>query len=202
MKQHIQYCKAQDGTQLALSLIGKGTPIVRTSHWLTHLEYNLTSPVWRPLYLGLSHRHSLVRYDGRGLGLSQRDITDLSFEQWVSDLATVVDALALQRFVLLGVSQGASVSIQYAIDHPERVSHLILYGGFARGQLRRSDPEKSKRLLELTLSLVREGWGGDNEEYRQWFTSQFIPSGTAELYHWFNDMQRHSATPDIMGRFL
>jgi pimeloyl-ACP methyl ester carboxylesterase len=166
MEQVIQYCTSTDGVRLAYSVIGKGSPIVRASHWLTHLEYDLESPVWRHWILGLADRHALVRYDARGLGLSQRDIERTSFELWVDDLASVVDALATDRFILLGASQGAPISIAYAARHPERVSHLILYGGFARGALQRGDPEKQKRLLELSLMMIREGWGSNQEAYR------------------------------------
>jgi pimeloyl-ACP methyl ester carboxylesterase len=202
MDQQIQYCTTPDGVRLAYSVTGKGSPIVRPSHWLTHLEYDLKSPVWRHLVLGLSQRHSFVRYDARGEGMSQRDVTDISFERWVSDLETVVDKLALTKIVLLGISQSASVAIAYAARHPDRVSHLILYGGFARGFLYQGDMEKQKQLLELSRTLVREGWGSDQDTYRQWFTSQFIPGGTAEQARWFNELERVCATPEVAERHL
>lgn len=202
MDQQIQYCMTPDGVRLAFSVTGKGSPIVRPSHWLTHLEYDLKSPVWQHLVLGLSQRHSLVRFDARGEGMSQRDVADISFERWVSDLETVVDKLALEKFVLFGVSQSASVAIAYAARHPERLSHLILYGGFARGFLHQGDAEKQKHLLELNQTMVREGWGSDNDTYRQWFTSHFIPDGTAEQSRWFNELERVSATPEIAEKHL
>lgn len=202
MDQQIQYCTTPDGVRLAYSVTGKGSPIVRPSHWLTHLEYDLKSPVWRHLVLGLSQRHSLVRFDARGEGMSQRDVADISFERWVSDLETVVDKLALVKFALFGVSQSASVAIAYAIRHPERVSHLILYGGFARGFLSQGNADKQRHLLELNRTMVREGWGSDHDTYRQWFTSQFIPGGTTEQARWFNELERVSATPEIAERHL
>jgi len=110
--QETQYCTTSDDVRLAYSVIGKGTPIVRASHWLSHLEYDLKYPVYRHLILGLAHRHSLIRYDGRGIGLSQRQVTEFSFERWISDLECVVDALSLKRFVLFGMSQGAPISIE------------------------------------------------------------------------------------------
>lgn len=155
MDQQIQYCTTPDGVRLAYSVIGKGSPIVRPSHWLTHLEYDLKSPVWRHFVLGLSQRHSLVRFDARGEGMSQRDVVDVSFERWLSDLETVVDKIALEKFVLLGISQSASVAIAYAVRHPERVSHLILYGGYARGLLHGGNPVKRKQLLGLNRTMVR-----------------------------------------------
>jgi len=202
MDQQIQYCTTSDGVRLAFAVTGKGSPIVRPSHWLTHLEYDLKSPVWRHLVLGLSQRHSLVRFDARGEGMSQRDVADISFERWVDDLETVVDKLALEKFTLFGISQSASVAIAYAVRHPERLSHLILYGGFARGFLHQGDAEKQKQLLELGRTMVREGWGSDQDTYRQWFTSQFIPGGTAEQAHWFNELERVSATPAMAEKHL
>jgi pimeloyl-ACP methyl ester carboxylesterase len=202
MDQQIQYCTTPDGVRLAYSVTGKGSPIVRPSHWLTHLEYDLKSPVWRHLVVGLSQRHSLVRFDARGEGMSQRDVSDVSFERWVSDLETVVDKLALAKFALLGISQSASVAITYATRHPERVSHLILYGGFARGLLHRGSADKQKDLLELNRTMVREGWGSDHDVYRQWFTSQFIPGGTAEQARWFNELERMTATPEMAEKHV
>jgi pimeloyl-ACP methyl ester carboxylesterase len=202
MDQHIQYCAAADGTQLAYSVIGNGTPIVRASHWLTHLEYDLSSPVWRHIVLGLADRHKLIRYDGRGTGLSQRDVKDISFDLWVSDLERIVDELALERFILVGISQGGPISIAYQVRHPERVSHLVIYGSYARGFLHRGDEEKQRKFVELNRTLVREGWGSDQDAYRQWFTSQFIPGGTIEQARWFNELERVSATADVMDRYI
>jgi pimeloyl-ACP methyl ester carboxylesterase len=187
--QEIQYCTTSDDVRLAYSVIGQGTPIVRASHWLSHLEYDLKYPVYRHLILGLAHPHSVVRYDGRGMGLSQRHVTDISFERWISDLECVVDALSLQRFALSGMSQGAPISIQYAVRHPERVTHLILCGGFARGFLHRDNAEHEKQSLELSRALIRQGWGSDKKAYRQWFTSQFVPDATAEQSRCFNEAE-------------
>lgn len=200
--QQIQYCTSPDGVRLAYSVMGKGAPIVRAAHWLTHLEYDLKSPVWRHFVLGLAHRHTLIRYDARGEGLSQREVDEISFDTWLTDLETVVDAAKLDRFILLGVSQGAAVSIAYAVRHPERVSHLILHGGFARGFLYAGDPEKQAQNLELTRAIVREGWGREEDAYRQWFTSQFIPEASVEQARWFNELERVSATPEVAERHL
>jgi pimeloyl-ACP methyl ester carboxylesterase len=202
MDQQIQYCTSADGVQLAYSTIGKGTPIVRASHWLTHLEYDLKSPVSGLMFLDLAHRHSYVRYDARGTGLSQRDVEDISFERWVSDLECVVDTLSLERFALLGVSQGAPISIQYAVRHPERVSHLIIFAGFARGILHTGTLEKQKRSLELSRALIRNGWGSSQEAYRRQITSRLSPAGTVEQHHSFNELERISATPEMAERFV
>jgi pimeloyl-ACP methyl ester carboxylesterase len=202
VKQHIQYATSSDGVRIAYAAMGQGTPVVRASHWLTHLEYELDSPVWRHLILGMASRHKFIRYDGRGTGLSQRDAVDISMDRWVSDLECIVDSLSLERFILLGVSQGGAISIQYAARHPDRVSHLIIHGAYARGFHHRENPDKQRQFVELNRALVREGWGSEHDAYRQWFTSQFIPEGTAEQSRWFNDLERVSATPEMMERFV
>lgn len=203
MHQEIQYCTTSDGVRLAYATLGKGSPMVRTSHWLTHIEHDLDSALFRHLLLGFAHDHRLLRYDARGNGLSQRDVDEISFERWVSDLETVVDAAGYDQFALVGLSQGVSFAIAYAVRHPERVSHLILYGGYARGLLHRDgDPEKLKQSLELMCGLVREGWGSEEESHRQFFTSQFMPDSTVEQQHSMNELQRISATPAVAERML
>jgi len=202
MQQHIQYCTAPDGVRLAYSIIGKGAPMVRTPHWFAHLEYDLVSPVVRHMALGRAQQHSYLRYDARGIGLSQRDNVEISFDRFVSDLEAVVDCAKLDKFILFGLSQGASQAIAYAARHPERVTHLIVFGGFTRGLLHRENIEKQKETLELACALVRNGWGGTEEAYRQFFTSQFIPDAGKELQHSLNEMQRVAATPEMAERFL
>jgi pimeloyl-ACP methyl ester carboxylesterase len=202
MHQQIQYTKSADGVQLAYATIGKGSPIVRTGNWLTHLDYDLKSPVWRHVFLGLAQRHRLIRFDARGTGLSQRDVAEISFDRWVDDIEAIVKAASLDRFVLLGISQGAATAIAYAVRHPERVSHLILYGGYARGSLYRGDPEKARENAALIRSIIREGWGSEDESYRNFFTSQFIPDGTPEQFRWFNELERVSATPESAERYI
>lgn len=202
MHQEIQYCTASDGVRLAYSKIGKGTPVVRTPHWFAHLEHDLKGPIYRHQILGLAHRHTLLRYDGRGIGLSQRQVADTSFNRLVEDLETVVDSAGLERFVLLGLSQSGAVAIAYASRHPERLTHLIIYGAFARGLLHRENPEKQKQTLELTRALVREGWGSDQDSYREFFTSQFCPDGAIEHHRWLNNVQRIAAASEVAERIL
>jgi pimeloyl-ACP methyl ester carboxylesterase len=202
MQQQIQYCTTPDGVRLAYSQIGKGTPLVRLPHWVAHLEYDLKSPLTQHMTLGLSHRHRLLRYDARGIGMSQREVAEISFDRWVDDLETVVDRVGLERFALVGLSQGVAIAIAYAVRHPERVSHLILYGGYARGHLHRGDVEKQKQSLELLCSFIREGWGGDQDAYRQFFTTQFMPGGTTEQHRWLNELERIAAAPEMAERFM
>jgi class 3 adenylate cyclase/pimeloyl-ACP methyl ester carboxylesterase len=200
MTQEIKYCRASDGVRLAYATVGQGPPLVKAANWMNHLEYDWESPIWRHLLEGLARNHTLIRYDARGNGLSDWDVDELSLEAWVSDLETVVDAAGIDRFPFFGVSQGCAISIAYAARHPERLSHLILYGGFALGGSKRSPGEHEKRKAMGTL--MRLGWGMDDAAFRQMFTSQFIPEGTKEQADWFNDLQRRTTSPECAARYF
>jgi class 3 adenylate cyclase/pimeloyl-ACP methyl ester carboxylesterase len=200
MTQDIKYCRAPDGVRLAYSTVGQGRPLVKAANWMNHLEYDWESPIWHHLLEGLARNHTLVRYDARGNGLSDWDVDELSLEAWVGDLETVVDAVGIERFPLFGVSQGCAISIAYAARHPERLSHLILYGGFALGGGKRSPGELEKRKAMGTL--IRLGWGMDDPAFRQMFTSQFIPEGTKEQADWFNDLQRKTTSAECAARYF
>lgn len=205
MQQEIRYCTTSDGVRLAYSRIGKGTPILRTPHWFAHLDQDLKNIATKHVLLGLAQRHSLVRYDPRGIGLSQRDnndVSDISFESLVSDLEAVADSAGLDRFILFAMSQGVSPAIAYASRHPERLSHLILYGGFARGLLHRDNPEKGRQSMELGCALIREGWGSEAESHREFFTSQFIPDGTKDDHRALNELQRLACAPAIAEHYF
>jgi pimeloyl-ACP methyl ester carboxylesterase len=202
LKQEIRFCTAPDGVQLAYSLIGQGPPLMKTGNWMTHLEFDLESPIWRPLYRELATDHALIRYDARGNGLSDRAVDDISFDAFVSDLEAVVDAARLTRFALLGISQGCAVSIAYAVRHPERVSHLILYGGYALGWSKRARSAAQKEEDEAVLTLMRVGWGKENPAFRQVFTSQFVPGATKEQADWFNELQRITVSGDTAARIF
>jgi pimeloyl-ACP methyl ester carboxylesterase/DNA-binding winged helix-turn-helix (wHTH) protein len=195
LRQEVRFCTASDGTQIAYASVGQGLPLVKTANWLNHLEYDWVSPVWSPLFQALAGEHQLVRYDARGNGLSDWDVSSLSFDAFVRDLETVVDAVGLKRFALLGISQGAAISIAYAVRHPERVSHLVLYGSFARGRKRRGSPTENAN-SDAIITLIRQGWGQENPAFRQLFTSLFIPEGTEEQRTWFNDLQRITTSPE------
>ena len=202
MKQEIKYCTAADGVRLAYAVTGTGEPpIMRTSHWFAHVEHDIQSPVYRHFLLDLSRHHRLLRYDARGIGLSQRDNVDISFEKFVDDLSVVADAAKFDKFILIGLSQGAAQAIAYAARHPDRVSHLILFGGYARGGYQRNDAAERQK-VELACALIRSGWGGNEESHRQFFTSQFIPDASKELQHSLNEMQRVASTPEMAERFL
>jgi alpha/beta hydrolase fold/Adenylate and Guanylate cyclase catalytic domain len=158
-EQKIQFCMAPDGVQIAYSQIGRGPPLVKTGNWMTHLEFDFESPIWRHLYRELARDHTLIRYDARGNGLSDREVEQISFEALVRDLETVVDAAGVERFALLGISQGCAVSVGYAVQHPERVMHLVLYGGFAVGWNKRVRTEAEKQKYSAMVPLMRLGWG-------------------------------------------
>ncbi len=199
MQQQIRFCTTPDGVQIAYALAGEGPPLVRVLNWMTHLEFDWNSPVWRHWSNELARDHTLVRYDGRGCGLSDWEADEFSLAAWVQDLETVVDALGFQRFPLLGLCRGAAIAVAYAAKHPERVSRLILYGGYARGRFKRGGPEQAEK-ARMLLKLVELGWGQDNPAFRQVYTTLFIPDGTAEQVQWFNDLQRISTAPQIAAQ--
>jgi pimeloyl-ACP methyl ester carboxylesterase len=198
--QEIKYCRAFDGVRLAYAISGSGPILVKSANWMNHLEYDWESPIWRHVFRGLSREHTLIRYDARGNGMSDWDVDKLSFEAWVSDLAAVVDAAGVERFPLLGISQGAAVSVAYAVRHPERVSHLVLYGGFALGGNKRAPAEKELRNAMMTL--MRLGWGADNPSFRKMFTGLFIPGGTHEQADIFTELQRKTTSPECAARIF
>jgi pimeloyl-ACP methyl ester carboxylesterase/DNA-binding CsgD family transcriptional regulator len=194
VEQEIRFCTAPDGVRLAWASHGSGPPIVKAGNWLTHLEFDWESPVWRHWLEGLGERHTLIRYDERGCGLSDRNPRDLSLEAWVADLETVVDAAGVDRFTLIGISAGAATAIAYAVRNPERVERLIAYGGFARGRAHRG--EEQRRRMEMLISVIRNGWTSPDPAFRRMFTMMFLPEGSPEQMAWYDELQRRSITPD------
>ena len=192
--QNIRFCNAADGVSIAYATVGDGPPLVKTANWMNHLELDWESPVWRPIFDELAASRTLIRYDERGNGLSDWDVSDFSLEAMVADLEAVIAALGLDRFPLLGLSQGCAVSIEYAARHPEKVTKLVLYGGYARGW--RAAPPHVQERVEAMITLMRGGWGAAQATFRQLFTSNFMPDATRELQDWFNDMQRASISPE------
>jgi class 3 adenylate cyclase/pimeloyl-ACP methyl ester carboxylesterase len=199
--QEIRFCMAPDGVRIAYATVGSGPPLVKAPNWMNHLEYDWRSPIWRHLLQELSRDHTLVRFDQRANGLSDWDVDDVSFDASVRDLEAVVEAQGLERFSLLGISQGCAISIAYAVKHPDRVSHLVLYGGFARGVLSQGSQSVQERVAALA-TLMRHEWGQDNPAFRQIFTARFIPGGTQEQIKSFNELQRISISPDNAVRAL
>ncbi len=203
LKQEIRYCRAHDGVRLAYATVGSGPPLLKSAHWLGHLEYDWELPILRPFLLGLAKDHTLIRYDARGNGLSDWDVRELSLDAWVSDMETVIDAAGLGRFPLVGFSQGCAVSIAYAVRHPERVSHLILYGGFVVGQSKRPNlTADARERFSAMKTLVKQGWGADNPAFRQLFTSLLMPAATKDQMDAFNELQRLSGSPESAVRYM
>lgn len=200
-RQRVKFCTTSDGVRLAYASVGKGYPIIKAANWLSHLEHDWDAPIWSPLFRSLSDRHHFLRYDERGNGLSDWEVKDLSFNAFVEDLETVVSASQLDKFALLGISQGASVSIEYAIRHPDKVSHLILFGGYDAGW-RINASEEEIREREAIITLTEAGWGKDNPAYRQIFSSTFLPSANKQELDWFNEFQRLTTSAENAARFL
>ncbi|MGB3807062.1 MAG: alpha/beta fold hydrolase [Erythrobacter sp.] len=200
-RQTIRYTTAEDGTRIAYAAMGEGRPVLKAANWLTHLNAELEIPEWSGFTIELARRFRLYRYDERGNGLSDWKVDDLSFEAFVSDLECVVDALGLERFPLVGISQGASVSIEYTARHPEKVSGLILIGGYPTGWRFDHNPDMLAR-REAEMTLVRHGWGDNSPAYRQIFSHSFFPEADGETLDRFNDFQRQTTSGENAARFL
>jgi len=201
IRQRIKFCTTKDDTHIAYASVGKGYPIIKAANWLSHLEHDWDAPIWSPLFRDLSRDHYFLRYDERGNGLSDWNVKDISFKAFVEDLETVVSNTGIDKFALLGISQGASVSIEYAIKYPNKVSHLILFGGYASGWRINATEEQIKE-KEALVTLTAAGWGQDNPAYRQIFSSTFMPSANTEELEWFNEFQRLTTSPKNAARFL
>ncbi|MEO8836893.1 MAG: alpha/beta fold hydrolase [Caldimonas sp.] len=201
-QQQIRFCTTADGVNIAFALVGRGTVFVKTPNWLNHLELDVTSPIWRAWIERVGERHQLVRYDARGCGLSDRVEAPASFETNRLDLEAVVQAAGLTTFALFGASQGAAIAIEYAARHPERVTHLILYGAYLRGALKRDAPPHDVEEAGTLLKIVELGWGRENSAFRQVFANQFIPGGTLEQLRAFDELQRKTVSPEGAANLL
>jgi DNA-binding SARP family transcriptional activator/pimeloyl-ACP methyl ester carboxylesterase len=197
--QEIRFCTSGDGVRIAWATSGEGPVLVKTANWLNHVELDWESPVWAPWLAELSRGRRLVRYDERGNGLSDWNVPELSLDAFVRDLEAVVAAAGLDRYALVGMSQGCAVAVAHAVRHPERVTRLVLYGGFARGWRARGKP-REVQTAQAVLTLARHGWGTAQPTFRQLFTSLFFPGASAELMAAFNELQRRTASPENAAR--
>jgi len=198
LEQQIRFCAACDGVRLAYATHGRGRPIVKAPNWLTHLEFDWKSPLWRPWLEELGETNRVIRYDERGTGLSDWEVEEFSLDAWVADLEAVVDAAGVERFALLGLSQGAQISIAFAVRHPERVTHLLVCGGYLGGeQPSPADVEEAEALDALT----RIGWGQANPVFRHVFTMMLVPGATSQVMDWVDELQRVSTSPENAVRF-
>jgi class 3 adenylate cyclase/pimeloyl-ACP methyl ester carboxylesterase len=195
LHQRVRFAAAPDGVQLAWASIGEGLPVLKAPNWLNHLEYEWRSPVWGPVFAELARLCRLVRFDQRGNGLSDWEVEEISTDAMIADMAAVAEAAELERFALLGISQGCPYSIRYAVENPERVTCLVLLGGYLRGRLMRPDPDQ-KRLFEALTMTIRDGWGSPNPVFRHFFTSNFIPDAPPDVAARFDELQRIATSPE------
>jgi len=202
LKQDIRFCTSKDGVRLAVASTGNGPPLVRVFNWLTDVEKDITSVVNRHWVSELSRDYGYVRYDSRGCGFSDRNIERMSLDAWVEDLEAVIDAMQLERVPLLGISQGAAVAITYAVRHPERVSQLVLYGGFARGLLVRDTSPQVFEQAQGLLKAAEIGWGADDPNFRQVFVHRMFREATIEQLRAFDAVQRNTISGINAARFL
>ncbi|WP_447938346.1 alpha/beta fold hydrolase [Pseudoxanthomonas mexicana] len=202
MQQAIRYLTTGDGARLAWASLGNGPVLVKAANWLSHLEYDLESPIWRHWYRFFGEHYRLLRYDERGCGMTGGDAHGLTLDHWLGDLEAVIDAADLREpFALMGISQGAAACVAYAVKHPQRVSRLLLYGAYARGPYERGDDEAA-RLYRAIIDIARVGWTDHNPVFRQVFTSRFIPEATEAQVRWFNELARITTTADAAGALL
>jgi pimeloyl-ACP methyl ester carboxylesterase len=202
VEQRIRFCRSRDGVQLAYATSGEGPPFVKVANFLTHLEYDWRSPVVRPFILELNRGRTLLRYDPRGCGLSDRNVEDLSLDAWVADLEAVVDAAGVGRFPLFAHSQGGAIGVAYAARHPDRVSHLILLGGWGRHVMKRNLSPQQVEEMRTLVKLAGLGWGKENPAYRQVFTSLLIPDSSPEDAASYNELERMCASAECAARIF
>jgi pimeloyl-ACP methyl ester carboxylesterase/DNA-binding CsgD family transcriptional regulator len=202
LQQSVRYLTTDDGVQLAWATMGSGPALVKAGNWLTHLQYDLESPVWQHWIRFFARHFRYTRYDERGCGMTQWRVPEVSLARWIDDLDAVSAVAEPEgRMALLGISQGAATCIGYAVRHPERVSHLILYGGYATGWSHRGDADGLTRYRAI-VDLVRLGWGSDNASFRQVFTSRFAPGASAEQIEWFNELCKRTTLPEVAAHLM
>lgn len=200
--QQIRFCTSADGTRLAVATVGEGPPLLKAATWLTHVEKDPDNLFTRHWVAELSRDNTLIRYDSRGCGLSDRDVERISMEAWIEDLEAVAATLGSERFPLFGMSQGAAIAIGYAARHPDKVSHLVLYGGCARGLLKRNPPPKVVDAAQAMLKAAELGWGADSSSFRQVFISQLLHDATAEQQRAVDEAQRLTVSGTNAVRFM
>ena len=201
-RQQIRFATARDGVRIAYSVAGSGPPLVKTAHWLSHLEHDWQSPVWRPWLHAIARRYTLIRYDERGCGLSDRAVGTFSFDDWVADLETVVEASGFERVALLGMSQGGAIALAYAVRRPERVSRIVLWGAYARGRDRRDPTPREQEESQTLIRLVKLGWGREQPAFSSVFAALFIPDLDTEKRRSFIELQRVSASPETAAAIV
>lgn len=199
LTQEIRFCTASDGAQIAYARIGRGPSVLKAPNWLNHLEYEWRSPIWGPVWRAFARKVELVRFDQRGNGLSDWDVEEISEDAMIADMTLVAEAAGLERMGLFGVSQGCAFSIRYAVENPERVSCIVLLGGYTRGRLQRHSRHEDQ-VFHMADTMIRQGWGSPNKAYRHFFTDSFMPDATPEQAAHFDELQRITITPENAQR--
>lgn len=198
----VRFAVGRGGVRLAIGESGSGLPLLKVANWMTHVDKDVDSPIWGHWVRDLSRKHRFVRYDARGCGLSDRDLAGIALDDldlWVDDLARVADLLEVERVALLGLSQGGPVAIAFAARFPDRVSHLILHGTYARGMNRRGDPGQVAQ-ASLQVAIAKFGWASAENRFLETFTKQFIPDAGSEERNWFSELQRTSCTAETAAQ--
>jgi pimeloyl-ACP methyl ester carboxylesterase/DNA-binding CsgD family transcriptional regulator len=194
--QQIRFCQSRDGTRIAYATCGAGPPLVWLGHYVRHLDFDWESPIWRPWLSFLSSRHTLIRYDFRGCGLSDRDPVEFSLQRHIEDLEAVIDAAGLDQFVLFAMQGGAPKASVYAARYPERVTHLILYGAPTRGRLAGEPTSDKIDEAETRLKAIELGWNNDFPLYGQFFPLLQIPDASTEQKRSFIELLRKTLSRD------
>lgn len=201
MKQDVRFCTAPDGTSLAYATSGDGPPLVRVANWLTHLDLDWNGPIWSHWFREFSRDHTLLRFDHRGIGLSDRKVKNQSLEYWVQDLETITDEVDFDQFPLLGFCQGGPIALAYAASHPDRVSRLILFDSYSSGALVDGTPLRKKKEIKALTKMIEVGWGrGDTEVFRRIFADLLMPDASIDDQKWLAELQRKSAAPEMAVR--
>jgi len=191
----VKFTTSKDGTSIAYAMSGQGPKIMRAGHFMTHLEYDWSSPIWRPYLEAIGKQYTIVRYDQRGTGLSDRELRGTGIEEYADDLKAVADAAGLERFPLIATSQGVPVAIHFAANNPERVEKLILVGGYAIGRILR-DPNYGSDETNAMLAMIRAGWGRPNSGFMMAFTALFCPSASSDEIASLAEIQSASASSE------
>ena len=201
--EHIRFCKSHDGTGIAYAVRGSGPPLVWIQHWVHHLEYDRASPIWRPWLALLSHHRTLIRFDWRGCGLSDREGVAFTFENYLHDLDAVIAAAGLERFALFGMAgAGAGIAMRFAVRHPDRVNRLVLQEAHTHGRLAGAPPPERVVEAQARLKVIELGWPNETPAYGQFFTALHIPDASAAYLQSYNDLLRHVTSPDNAVRLL
>src|SRR3954447_8288886 len=189
--QQVRFCRAPDGTRIAYAVHGRGAPLLISTCWLSHLQFDWESPVWRHFLVDLGRFATVIRFDERGHGLSDWDVTDHSLEARIGDLEAVADAAGYDRFALMAMAQGGPVAISYAVRHPERVSRLLFYGSYASAV---DETSEERDLTDTFGQLIKVGWARPDSTFRRVFTSLMIPGASEEQMRCLDDLQRVAAS--------